>query len=217
MLPILFNVGGDPVREGWAASLSRPGGNLTGISSFGAEIETKQFGLLHELVPKARTIGLLMDPFAVAAERQIIGLRRVAPALGIELAVARASTKHEIDMGLTMLVEQRIDALYVGPGPFLSSRATQIIALADRYRVPVIYTGRAAVDAGGLASYSANIDSEERQLGIYAGRIFKGEKPADLPVIRPTKFEFVINLKTAKALGLTIPETLLATADEVIQ
>jgi putative ABC transport system substrate-binding protein len=180
-------------------------------------METKQFGLLRELVPKAKTIGMLMDPFAADTERQIISMQPVARALGVELAVARASTEHEIDMGFTMLVEQRIDALYIGPGPFLGSHATQIIALADRYKVPVIYTIRGAVDAGGLVSYSANTDEEERQLGIYAGRILKGEKPADLPVIQPTKFELVINLKTAKALGLTIPETLLATADEVIQ
>jgi putative tryptophan/tyrosine transport system substrate-binding protein len=144
-------------------------------------------------------------------------MQPVARALGVGLSVSRVNTDHEIDMGFTMLVEQRIDALYIGPGPFLSSHATQIIALADRYRVPVIYSGRRAADAGGLASYSANTDNEERQLGTYAGRILKGEKPADLPVLQPTKFEFVINLKTAKTLGLTIPETLLATADEVIQ
>jgi putative tryptophan/tyrosine transport system substrate-binding protein len=216
-IPIVFAIGGDPVRVGLVASLRRPGGNLTGITNFAAQMETKQFGLLRELVPKAKTIGMLMDPFAADTERQIISMQPVARALGVELAVARASTEHEIDMGFTMLVEQRIDALYIGPGPSLGSHATQIIALADRYKVPVIYTIRGAVDAGGLVSYSANTDEEERQLGIYAGRILKGEKPADLPVIQPTKFELVINLKTAKALGLTIPETLLATADEVIQ
>jgi putative tryptophan/tyrosine transport system substrate-binding protein len=216
-IPIVFAIGGDPVRVGLVASLRRPGGNLTGITNFAAQMETKQFGLLRELVPKAKTIGMLMDPFAADTERQIISMQPVARALGVELAVARASTEHEIGMGFTMLVEQRIDALYIGPGPSLGSHATQIIALADRYKVPVIYTIRGAVDAGGLVSHSANTDEEERQLGIYAGRILKGEKPADLPVIQPTKFELVINLKTAKALGLTIPETLLATADEVIQ
>jgi putative tryptophan/tyrosine transport system substrate-binding protein len=180
-------------------------------------METKLFGLLRQLMPKATTIGMLMDPFAAEAERKIISMQPVARAVGIDLPVARASTEAEINMGFTVLVERGIDALYVGPGTFLSSHATQIIALADRYRVPAIYTGRPAATAGGLMSYSANTDNEARQLGIYAGRVLKGEKPADLPVLQPTRFVLVINLKTAKALGLTIPESLLATADEVIE
>ena len=214
-IPIIFAIGGDPIRLGLVASLSKPGGNATGITNFAAQMETKQFALLRELVPKAKTIGMLVDPFAAEAERQIMSVQQVARAVGIELPVARASTEHEINMSFAMLVG--IDALYIGPGPFLSSHATQIISLADRYRIPAIYTGHEAATAGGLASYSANMDNEEHQLGIYAGRILKGEKPADLPVLQPTKFELVINLKTAKALGLTVPETLLAIADEVIQ
>jgi putative ABC transport system substrate-binding protein len=216
-IPIIFAIGGDPVRLGLVASLNKPAGNATGITNLAAQMETKQFGLLRELVPKATTIGMLMDPFAADVERQITSMQPIARAVGIELPVARASTEHEINMGFTVLVKRGIDALYIGPGPFLSSHATQIISLADRYRVPAIYTGRAAATAGGLVSYSANTDNENHQLGVYAGRVLKGEKPADLPVLQPTKFELVINLKTAKTLGLIIPETLLATADEVIQ
>jgi putative tryptophan/tyrosine transport system substrate-binding protein len=160
---------------------------------------------------------MLMDPYALGAEIQIIRMQAATRALGLSLVVAKASTEREIDAGFTTLVEQRVGAIYVGPGPFLNSRADQIIALADRHKVPAMYGLRENTVAGGLASYSAISAAEPRQVGIYAGRILKGEKPADLPVVQPAKFEFVINLKTAKALGLTIPETLLATADEVIE
>jgi putative ABC transport system substrate-binding protein len=201
-IPIVFGVGEDPVKLGLVASLARPGGNATGINLFIVEVLAKRLGLLHELVPKAVRVAVLVNPFD-------------SPPM--EIRVLNASTISEIDAAFAALARERPDALFVMPDPFLFSRHVQITTLAARERIAAAYSVREYVTAGGLMSYGTDNADRYRQIGIYSGRILKGARPADLPVQQPTKFEFVINLKTAKALGLTIPETLLATADEVIQ
>jgi putative tryptophan/tyrosine transport system substrate-binding protein len=216
-LPIVFNSAIDPVLVGFVASFSRPGGNMTGTYSANGELTSKMLGLLHELVPKATTIALLHTSGLPQVQLQLIQAREAAATLGLRLLDFSAGTNREIEAAFMRLVEQRAEALLVPTNPFLISRAEIIAAFAARYGLPAIYGRRNFAAAGGLASYGDNVAEGYRQDGLYAGRILKGEKPAELPVVQVSKFEFVINLKTAKALGLTIPETLLATADEVIQ
>ena len=216
-IPIVFVSGIDPVSLGFVASISRPGGNMTGTYSINSELIGKMLGLLHELVPKATTIALLQSSGIPQVSVQLRNARQAAATLALELIDFNADTDREIEAAFARMVEQRADALLVPIHPFLISHAERITALAARYSLPAIYGRRSFAVAGGLISYGDNVAEDYRQVGLYVGRILKGEKPADLPVMQPTKFELVINLKTAKALGLTIPETLLATADEVIQ
>jgi putative ABC transport system substrate-binding protein len=216
-VPIVFVTGGDPVGIGLVASLNRPGGNVTGVSFMSAELGAKQLGLLRELRPGAARIAVLVDPKWPLTERLVSELRAAASAVGQQLTVLYVNSDHEIETAFTTLVQREAGALHVGTGAFLQSQRERIVVLAARHGIPAIYVLREYVTAGGLMSYAPSIPNAYRQAGIYAGRILRGEKPADLPVVLPTKFEFVINLKTAKALGLTFPSGLLAIADEVIE
>jgi ABC-type uncharacterized transport system substrate-binding protein len=216
-VPIVFVTGGDPVRDGLVASLNRPGGNATGISFISAELGAKQLGLLRDLRPGAARIAVLVDPEWPLTERFVSGVRTAALAVGQQVIVLDVRSDREIETAFTTLVQRGAGALHVGIGGFMGSQRERIVALAARHRIPAIYTWREAVADGGLMSYAPSINDAYRQAGIYAGRILKGEKPGDLPVMLPTKFEFVINLKTAKALGLEVPDRLLIAADEVIE
>jgi putative ABC transport system substrate-binding protein len=216
-VPIVFMTGGDPVKDGLVARLNRPGGNVTGISFFTAELGAKQLGLLRELRPEAAPIAVLVDPKWPFTKRFVSELQAAALTVGQQLIVLDVSSDREIETAFTTLVQRGAVALHAGIGGFMSSRRERIVALAARHRIPAIYVWREAVAAGGLMSYAPSIIDTYRQAGIYAGRILKGEKPGDLPVMLPTKFEFVINLKTAKALGLEVPNRLLIAADEVIE
>jgi putative tryptophan/tyrosine transport system substrate-binding protein len=216
-IPIVFTAGGDPVRQGLVASLNQPGGNLTGIFFLSAAIESKRLGLLRELVSNAATIGVLVNPNSPGAELELRDIPEAARAIGQQIVILKASEEREIDVAFATLAEQRARAILVASDPFFTNRRDHVIALAARYSVPAIYYLREFVVAGGLMSYGANLADAFRQVGIYTGRILKGEKPADLPIIQPTKFDLVINLKSAKALGLDIPDKLLALADEVIE
>jgi putative ABC transport system substrate-binding protein len=216
-VPIVFVSGLDPVRVGLVANLNRPGGNVTGVSFFSAELAAKQLGLLRELRPGAARIAVLADPRFPGTERVVSEARAAASAMGQQIEVFYVSSDREIDTTFTTLVERGAGALHVGSGAFMNSQRERTVALAARHRIPAIYNVRDYVVAGGLMSYAASVTDAWRQAGIYAARILKGEKPGDLPVLLPTKFELVINLKTAKALGLEIPDKLLALADEVIE
>jgi putative ABC transport system substrate-binding protein len=216
-IPIVFTAGGDPVRQGLVASLNHPGGNLTGMFFLTGAIESKRLGLLRELVPNAAIIGVLLNPNSPAAELQLKDIPDAAHAIGQTIAILEARTEWEIDAAFATLIQRQIGALLVASDPLFSNRRDQIVALASRYSVPTIYYLREFAAAGGLVSYGANLVDAFRQLGIYTGRILSGEKPADLPVMQPTKFELVVNIKTASSLGLSVPPTLLALADEVIE
>ena len=207
----------DPLGEGLVASLARPGGNLTGISLMNPELTAKRLELLSELVPEASTIWLLVNPNNASTERIISEVQEAARVKGVRLSIPKAGTEGEIDAAFDALVQRQAGALLVGNDSFFSDRGDQFAALASRHAIPVIYPWRAAAAAGGLISYGTNIPAAYRQAGIYAGRILKGAKPADLPVMQPTTFELVVNLKTANALGLAIPPSILARADEVIE
>jgi putative tryptophan/tyrosine transport system substrate-binding protein len=217
-IPIVFLTGSDPVEVGLVASLNRPGGNMTGVSNLTVEIGAKQLELLHELVPAATLIALLVNPATpVLADTLSSGLQTAARAIRQQILVISASTERDLDMAFTTIVEQRVGALVVGNDPFFNARPDQLVALASRHAVPAIYPYREFAAAGGLMSYGSNLVDPYRLVGVYTGRILKGEKPSDLPVQQSTKVELVINLKTAKALGLTFPITLLGRADEVIE
>jgi putative tryptophan/tyrosine transport system substrate-binding protein len=217
-IPIVFLIGTDPVRTGLVASLNRPGGNLTGFRMLDTELAAKRLELLHEVVPAARTVALLVNQTnAAAAEAETKDMRTGAEVLGIRLLVLNASSSYEIEADFTTLAKDRADALVVPGETYFTTQRALLVTLAARHAVPAIFQYREFVEAGGLMSYGPDNLDAYRQLGVYTGRILKGEKPTDLPVQQTTKIELVINLKTAKALGLTIPETLLATADEVIQ
>ncbi|HZK88694.1 MAG TPA: ABC transporter substrate-binding protein [Stellaceae bacterium] len=216
-IPIVFSGVGDPIGVGLVTSLARPGGNITGFSLMNIELMPKRLALLSELVPQARFIALLVNPNNPNAERMVREVREAARAKGVQLPIVKASTEGEIDAAFASLVQLHAGGLVVGADPFLDSRREQLVALASRHGVPAIYVFREFAEAGGLISYGASFTAASRQFGIYAGRILKGEKPADLPVQQPTTFELVINLKTAKTLGLTVPQSLLARADEVIE
>jgi putative tryptophan/tyrosine transport system substrate-binding protein len=217
-IPIVFVSGSDnPVKDGLVASLNRPGGNVTGISVISSALGPKRFELLHELVPKASVVGVLLNPNYGDADLQMRELQEAAGAIKLTIHGVSASTEPDIDSAFASLIQQKIDALFVANDPFLTDRRDQIVALAAHNVMPTIYNNRLFVEAGGLISYGANFADGYRQAGNYVGRILKGENPADLPVLQPTKFELVINLKTAKALGLTVPQTLQVAADEVIE
>jgi putative ABC transport system substrate-binding protein len=216
--PIVFQLGADPVEMGLVASLNRPGGNLTGVTSLNLEVGPKRLELMHELMPTATRFALLVDPTnAVNSESETTGLQTAARALGLQLSVLQASAGHDIEEIFTALAQQRASGLVIGPDSFLQSRTEQIAALAIQHAVPTVTPYREFAAAGGLMSYGGDIAESWRQAGVYTGRILKGEKPADLPVQQVTKVELIINLKTAKVLGLTVPPNLLAIADEVIE
>ena len=217
-IPIVFQVGIDPVEAGLVVSLNRPGGNLTGVSNLNVELLPKRLELLHELVPKATVIGLVVNPTnPTVAEAETRDLQAAARTLGLQLHVLHASNEGDFDAVFANLPQQRADGLVIGGDAFFTSRSEQLAALALRQAVPTVYQFREFVTAGGLISYGGSLTDANRLTGIYAGRILKGEKPADLPVQQTTKVELFINLKTAKALGLTVPISLLARADEVIE
>jgi putative ABC transport system substrate-binding protein len=217
-IPIVFGVGDDPVKLGLIANLARPGGNATGINFFTQEVGAKRLGLLHELVPKAVRVAVLLNPAnATTAETTLRDVQEAARAIGLQIHVLNATTIREIDAAFATLARERPDALFVAGDGFFVSRGVQFAILAARDRIPAAYGDRDTVAAGGLMSYGTEVAGSFHQVGIYTGNILKGAKPADLPVVQSTKFEFVINLGTARALGLAIPETLLATADEVIE
>ena len=217
-IPIVFIAAEDPVKLGLVASLARPGGNLTGINFFSAELVAKRLELLRVLVPAATRVAVLVNPANVSNTAST--LRDVEPAaraMGQQIQVLNASTSREIDAAFATFVRARLDALFVGGDAFLDSRRVQLVQLANHHRVPATYSGREYAEVGGLMSYGSDITDAYRQVGIYTGRILKGDKPADLPVVQASKFEFVINAQTARMLGLTVPPSLLAIADEVIE
>jgi putative tryptophan/tyrosine transport system substrate-binding protein len=217
-IPIVFSTAADPVKIGLVASLARPGGNATGISFFSAELAAKRLGLLRELVPAAAHIAVLVNPTdATRAESTLRDVEAAARVIGLEVRVLEASTSGEIDAAFASIVRDHADALFVAPDGFFNTRRVQLATLAARHAIPATYAVRDYAEVGGLMSYGASDTDASRQAGIYAGRILKGEKPTDLPVLQPTKFELVINLQTAKAIGLTVPDKLLVAADEVIE
>jgi putative tryptophan/tyrosine transport system substrate-binding protein len=216
-IPIIFISGDDPVRLGFVASLNRPGGNATGVAIFSGELAAKRLELLRELVPGSKTIAVLFNADFGPSARFRTDVEAAARALGVATPILQASKPGEIETAFDSLAQTRPDALLVGPGPFLDSHRDLLIARAAKAAIPAAYETRASALAGGLVSYGADTGDAYRQAGVYAGRVLTGEKPADLPVVRVTKLELVINLKTAKALGLTIPDKLLTVADEVIE
>lgn len=216
--PVLFLTGEDPVRLGLIASLARPGGNLTGINFFNTELATKRLELLRELVPGAKRIAVLVNPIDTSnTDSTLRAIEPAARAIGLQIRVLNASTNREIDAAFATIGRDRPDAVFVGQTPFLNSRRVQLVQLAARHMVPASYPGREFTEVGGLMSYASDIADAYRQVGIYAGRILKGAKPADLPVVQATKFELVINAQTARMLGLDLPAQLLARTDEVIE
>jgi putative ABC transport system substrate-binding protein len=216
-IPIVFGSGGDPVALGLVASLNRPGANVTGVVNFAGELAPKRLQLLHELVPNAAVFGVIEDPTVKAYPSIIADLQAAAHTLGLQLIVVNASTERDLEPAFATFSKRRVSAVLVGVSNFYLRRMEKLAALTADHALPAMFMYREFVPAGGLMSYGSSLDYGFHQAGIYTGRILKGDKPADLPVEQATKLELVINLKTAKALGLTIPETLLATADEVIQ
>ena len=218
VIPIVFMIGSDPVKLGLVSSLNHPGGNLTGVSYFNEEIAPKRLNLLHELIPTAKTIALLVNPAnATAATEQTREMQDAVDALSLRLMVVKASNPIELEDAFATLVQQRIEALQLSVDPLFGNHVDQIVALATRGKIPTIYPWREFTVAGGLMNYGASIPDAYHQVGVYAGQILRGARPAELPVQRPTKLQLVLNLKAAKALGLTFPQSLLATADEVIE
>ena len=217
VIPIVFETAGDPIKLGLVAGLNRPGGNITGVTQLSSELVSKRLGLLHDVIPTATIIGLLVNPTDPRAETQTSDMQEAAHTLGLQIHVMNASTEGEIDTAFASLRQLRAGALLVGTSELFRSKPEQLVALAARERVPAIYQYREYAAAGGLISYGTSLTAAYRLAGIYTGRVLKGEKPADMPVLQPTKFELVINLKTANALGLTIPPGVLAIADEVIE
>jgi putative ABC transport system substrate-binding protein len=216
-IPIVFISAGDPAELGLVASLARPGGNLTGVNFLASELWAKQLGLLHELLPSAVVVGLLTNPKNILTESGTRDVLRAAEVLRLKLIVASASNEGDLESAIASLVQQGIEALFIPTDPFFNGRADHLVRIIARHSLPAIYSLREFAAAGGMMSYGTSLPNAYRQVGAYAGRILKGAKPADLPVVQSTKFELVINLKTVNALGLAVPPTLLARADEVIE
>lgn len=217
VIPIVFTIGTDPVKLGLVTSYSRPGGNISGINILASTLETKRLGLLHRLIPHAATIAALADPKFPPGEVEVQNVERAARALGLKIRVLHASTDDEIDAAFATIAKEHISALLLIGDPFYDTRRSKLVTLSGQHKVPTMYYFREFVDAGGLASYGVDVRQGYRQAGDYVARILNGTKPADLPVIEPTKFEFVINLKTAKAMGVEVPPSLSAEADETIE
>jgi len=216
-IPIVFSVGDDPIKSGIVDSLHRPGGNLTGVYQFASGLEAKRLNLLHDLVPQVTTIAAMVHPSSPGAETQARDMEEAASRLGVQLVILTANTESEFATAFATLVQRQAGALVVCASPFFNSRRQQLVLMATSHKVPAIYEWRDFAEAGGLMSYGTSLSDAYRQAAVYAGRILKGTKPGDLPVVQSTKFEFVINLNAAKALGLEVPPTLLARADEVIE
>ena len=216
-IPIVFVAGSDPVRDGLVASFNRPGGNITGVSIISSALVSKQFELLHELVPQVAVVRILLNPSNPNVGFELSDLQSAAQTMGLQLAVLQASTESGIEAAFATLVQQRAGALLVEPDTFFLDRREQLVSLAARHAIPAVYSNRGYPEVGGLMSYGASITDTYRQTGVYAGRILKGAKPADLPVTQATKFELVINHQTARTLGLAVPTSLLSLADEVIE
>ena len=216
-IPIVFMTSADPVQEGLVASFNRPGGNVTGLSIMSVELGAKRLGLLHELIPRPLRIAALINPNSAIAEPLIREAQAAASTIGWQVEVVYASTIGDIDAAFAGFEQKRVGAVFISSDQFFTSRRVQFATLATHYRAPAIYSYRGFAEVGGLMSYGPSLPDQYRQLGSYTGRILKGEKPGDMPILRPTKFEFVINLQTAKVLGLEVPPTLLARADEVIE
>jgi putative ABC transport system substrate-binding protein len=216
-IPVVFNVGGDPLRSGLVSSLNRPGGNVTGVSSFLFTLGAKQLDVLRQVVPSANLIGILANPLDPGFESRVRDTQAAGASVGQRLLMLEASTEEAIDNAFSICRDQGVSALAIMAGPFFVTRAAQLIALASKYHLPTMYFRGELALAGGLMSYGSDTAEGYRQMGVYAGRILNGANPADLPIVQPTKFSLLINLKTAQALGLTIPPTLLARADEVIE
>jgi putative ABC transport system substrate-binding protein len=216
-IPIVFSMAEDPVNSGVVASLNHPGGNLTGVTTFASELGTKQFGLLQELVPAPAVIGYLLDTTTSASASEAKSIETAARAFGRQSVTFKVHDERDIDAAFMSVVEQRIGGIVVSSGALFGIRLNQIVVLANHYAIPTLYPRREYAIAGGLMSYGTSFADAYHQVGMYVGRILGGAKPADLPVLRPTKFEFVINLQTARLLGIAVPPTLLATADDVIE
>jgi ABC-type uncharacterized transport system substrate-binding protein len=216
-IPIVFGMGGDPVRIGLVAGLNRPGGNITGVNFMSGELGGKRLAIMHELLSRAARFGLLVNPDAALAATEATDARVAASAIGRDIEVVTAATPRDIDSAFARFMQTRIDALLVSPDALFFNRRVQIVTLSARHVLPAIFAFREYAAAGGLMSYGASLMEQARQTGVYTGRILKGEKPLDMPVLRASKFEFVLNLQTAKTLGLDVPPTLLARADEVIE
>jgi putative ABC transport system substrate-binding protein len=216
-IPIVFNVGDDPIKSGLVASFNRPGGNITGVNTLSPALESKRLGLLRELLPRTAIVAVLLNATNPDVGSQRQDINAAAAALGQELRFFYASNENDLNMAFGALVQQRADALLIGNDVFFTNRREQVVALAARHAVPTIYAFRQFAESGGLMSYSTSLIEVYHQIGVYVGRVLKGENPADLPVVQPTRFELIINLKTAKTLGLDIPPTLLAIADVVIE
>jgi putative tryptophan/tyrosine transport system substrate-binding protein len=216
-IPIVFMIGGDPVEAGLVESFNRPGGNVTGVTIMTNLLKAKRLGLLHELVPGAALIGVLMNPKFPITARGLQDLDEAARTIGQRLVISNASNDEELDAAFASLVQEHVGALFVGADPYFNTRRDRIAAFAAQQRMPAIYQFREYAVAGGLLSYGINLIDAYRQLGAYTAKVLNGARPAELPVMQPTKFELVINLKTAKALGLVIPDKLLALSDEVIE
>jgi putative tryptophan/tyrosine transport system substrate-binding protein len=216
-IPIVFNVASDPIKLGLVASLNHPGGNATGVNLFSVAVEPKKLEFLHELVPKTPIIGVFVNPRNTNAETIVAEVESAARTLGLQINVVKVSTTDEFGVAFTSLVQQTAGALLVAADPFFTAQREMLVALAAQYTIPAIYEWREFAVAGGLMSYGTNLSEAYHQVGVYTGRILKGEQPSDLPVVQPTKFDLVINLKTVRALGLDMPAKLLALADEVIE
>jgi putative ABC transport system substrate-binding protein len=217
-VPIVFGIPDDPVKLGLVPSLARPGGNLTGVYFLTGDLMSKRFDLMRMLVPGVSRVAVLLNPDnAARAEAQISEVQAIARTMGLRIQIMKVASRPEIETAFAALASQKPDAIFVAPDPFFTGHLTVLVGLAASHSIPVVYSVRDFVVAGGLMSYGTNIDDAVRQVGVYAGRILKGEKPADLPVLLPTRFELVLNLKTAKSLGLTVPPNLLALTDEVIE
>jgi putative tryptophan/tyrosine transport system substrate-binding protein len=216
-IPIVFGTGVDPVKMGLVASLNLPGGNVTGVTIMNVELAAKRLGLLHELLPQAVRFAVLVNPSNPIGDVVSADVRAAASTLGLQIEILTASTNHDIDKAFASLTQNRTEAVMISPDALFVTRLVQLITLTTRRGVPTIYPWREAAQAGGLMSYGTDLADAYRQVGVYAGQILKGKKPADMPVLRPTKFEFIINLQTSKAFGLDVPPTLLARADEVIE
>ena len=216
-IPVVFSIGDDPVKLGIVPNLNRPSGNLTGVYQFTTGLEGKRLGLLHEMVPKAATLGVLIYPNYAPSELQLRDVQEAAARLNVKLVIVRANAEGEFDAAFSSVAQQKAGAILVCASPFFNSRRQQLVLLAARHGLPAIYEWREFAEAGGLMSYGTRLADAYRQAGLYAGRVLRGDKPADLPVVQVTKFEFVVNLSTVKALGIEVPPMLIARADEVIE